>query len=124
MAEPVMQEREEPRLIQFSTGDCVDGVLVSMEKLSIRDKATGESKPAVKYVVEQDSGVLLAFWGTHQLNMKLRPSDRGHLVSIRCEGEDTMVNRNGNNMKVFKVLVSKEPAKDGDLYISDSDIPF
>ena len=113
-----MREREEPRLINFSTGDVCEGLLVSVERKTVKEKL------GVQYVVQQNDGVLVCFWGTHQLNMKLRPSDRGHFVSIRCEGEDTMVKRGDNCMKVFKVLVSEKLAEGGDLYITDSDIPF
>lgn len=118
MANPVMEERQEPRLVSFSTGDVVEGVLVAIERKTVKEK------PGVQYTVVQSDSIPVCFWGTHQLNMKLRPDDRGHFVSIRCEGEDTMVGREGNNMKVFKVLVSKDLAKDGDLYITDSDVGF
>ena len=119
-----MIEIEEPRLVQFNTGDVVDGTLIGIEKAKIKDKETGVEKVAVKYIIVQPDGVTVFFWGTHQLNQKLRLDHVGHLISIRCEGTDTMVVRNGNPMKVFKVLVSKEKAKDSDLYISDADIPF
>ena len=118
MADPVMKEREEPRFMSFSTGDVVDGILVLKEKVMIKEK------PAIRYTVKVDDGDFVAFLGTHQLNTKLRITDIGHFVSIRCEGEDTMVKRGENCMKVFRVLVSENPATDGDLYISDADIPF
>lgn len=113
-----MVEREEPRFAQFTTGDVVEGMLVSIDRVTVKEK------PCVKYTVREEDGGYVQFLGTHQLNTKLRPTDRGHYVSIRCEGEDTMVKRGENCMKVFKVLVSKEKAKDGDLFITDEDIPF
>jgi hypothetical protein len=118
MAKQVMEEREEPRFTKFATGDVLDGVLVSIDRITIEDK------PAIRYTVREHSGEFVSFLGTHQLNQKLRTTDRGHLISIRCEGEDTMVRKGDNCMKVFKVLVSKELAEDGDLYISEADIPF
>lgn len=118
MANPVMEERHDPRQISFSTGDVVEGILAGVERRTVKEKL------GIRYSVLQNDGVLVCFWGTYQLNEKLRPADRGHYVSIRCEGEDTMVKRGDNCMKVFKVLVSKELAKDGELYITDGDIPF
>ena len=118
MADAVMVEREEPRFVNFSTGDVVEGILVSIERVAVKDK------PAIRYTVKEQDGDYVCSIGTHQLNTKLRVTDRGHLVSIRCEGEDVMVKRGDNCMKVFKVLVSKEPAVDGQLYITDEDIPF
>jgi len=118
MANTEMVEREEPRHVKFATGEVIEGILVSLERRVVEDK------PGIYYTVLQADGVAVGFWGTHQLNTKLRPTDRGHQVSIRCEGTDTMVGRAGNNMKVFKVLVSKDLAKDGELYITDEDIPF
>lgn len=82
MADPVMKEREEPRFMSFSTGDVVDGILVLKEKVMIKEK------PAIRYTVKVDDGDFVAFLGTHQLNTKLRITDIGHFVSIRCEGED------------------------------------
>ena len=118
MANPEMIERAEPRHVKFVTGEVIDGILVSIERRVVDDK------PGIYYTVLESDGTSVGFWGTHQLNTKLRPTDRGHHVSIRCEGTDTMIGRNGNNMKVFKVLVSKDLAKDGELYITDDDIPF
>ena len=118
MASPVMLERKEPRFVQFAVGEVVNGVLVNMEKVTVNGKI------AIRYTVREDDGEFCAFLGTHQLNTKLRPSDRGFYVSIRCEGQDESVQRNGNPMKLFKVLVSADKATDASLYITDEDIPF
>lgn len=124
MGSPVMLERKEPKFIQFGVGEIVNGVLVSIEKINIRDQTTDQQKPAVRYTVREDDGEFCCFLGAAQLNQKLRSSDRGHYVSIRCEGENKDVSRNGNSMKVFRVLVSADPIKDAALYITDDDIPF
>ena len=118
MAIPVMKERQEPRFIQFATGEAVEGVLVTIEHCTVKDN------PAIRYTVREDDGNLVCFLGTYQLNVKLRPSDCGHYISVRCEGEDTMIRRGDNNMKIFKVLVSEDSYKDGSLYVTDNDIPF
>jgi hypothetical protein len=121
-AAPVMEEREEPRFVKFTTGDVVEGVLSSLQRVTIGGKL------AVKYIVQEDGGQYVQFIGTHQLNTKLRITDRGHRVEIRCEGEDTMVKKGDNCMKVFKVLVSRDAvaasAATDPLLITDDDIPF
>jgi len=118
------EEREEPRFIQFRTGDAVEGILLAVEEVNIKGKR------AMKYYV-QEPGIKIktCFLGTHQINMKLDFSDIGHPVRIRCEGEDTMVKRGENCMKVFKIQVAKERVTtDGEISsdpgISDADIPF
>jgi len=123
-----MIEREEPKFVSFATGDVIEGVLTDIERTNVKDKRTGAVSSCVRYTVEEQDGKCVQFLGTHQLNSKLRPGDRGHAVSIRCEGEDTMVKRGDNCMKVFKVLVSEQPVSaasvtDG-MLITDADIPF
>jgi len=121
-----METREEPRFVQFSAGDLVEGVLVAVERVPVKGKM------AVKYTVqEEDGGQMVAFIGTYQLNTKLWPEDKGHMVSIKCVGEDTMVKRGENCMKVFDVKVSKErvgaaevPVVEDGTMITDADIPF
>lgn len=117
-ARPEMVEVEPPRLIQFSTGDCIDGLLVSIERLRLKDGFQ------LQYTVQEQEGNLVCFWGLTDLNRRLRPEHRGHWVSIRCEGEDTMVGQGDNRMKVFRVLVSKQKANENDLYITDSNVAF
>jgi len=125
-----MQTREEPRFVRFSTGDVIEGVLVKMERLNIRDKQTSQLSQAVRYTVSQDDGTDVAFIGTHQIDSKLRPDDRGHKVEIRCVGEDVTVKRGENFMKVFEVRVSKELASSASIptvdsiEITDADILF
>lgn len=115
---PVMIERKEPRFVKFAVGEVVNGILVSIDKITIAEKV------AFRYTVRQDDGEFCSFIGTHQLNTKLRISDRGFYVSIRCEGEDKNVRRGENCMKLFKVLVSNEVTADAAMYITDEDIPF
>lgn len=114
-----MIEREEPRFVKFATGEVLEGILVSIQG------ATVGGKSAVRYTVLEEGGQYACFIGTHQLNTKLRAGDRGHRVEILCEGEDTMIKRGDNCMKVFRVKVSREPVTAVDpLMISDDDIPF
>ena len=115
-----MEERQEPRFVKFATGVIVEGILTTIERVSIQNKA------AVRYTVEEMSGEFVQFLGTHQINTKLRQGDIGHGVHIRCKGEDTMVKRGENCMKVFEVFVSKELARNAEdaLLITDADIGF
>jgi len=111
-----MKERTEPDFIQFRPGDVVEGVLVSVQRIMV------QGKPAVRYTVD-GGGKLYAFLGTYQLNTKLRPSDVGHWVAVRYEGEDTNVKRGENSMRIFTVAVSDELATPEFAAQSD-DIPF
>lgn len=123
-----METREEPRFVQFNAGDVLEGVLMAIERMTVKDRATGRDRSAIRYTVAEPDGGVCAFLGTYQLNTKLRPTDRGHRVVIRCEGEDVTVKRGDNQMKVFDVQVSKAPvprsATCDDLGITDADIPF
>jgi hypothetical protein len=116
-----MVTREEPRFVQFGTGEIIEGLLVSIDRIQIKGKG------AVRYTVQEDGGQLVAFLGTYQINTKLHHEDRGHRVSIKCIGEDVMVKRGENCMKVFEVAVSTECIQAGaisTLEISNDDIPF
>lgn len=114
-----MKERKEPKFVQFAPGEVVEGVLVRIDTMEVGV----ERKPTARFVVRDlDSGEMLAFLGTYDIATKLQRSDVGHVVSVRYEGEDKSVQRNGNAMKRFKVSVSDQlydPA-----VISDADIGF
>jgi hypothetical protein len=120
-----MQERKEPRFIQFGDGEQVEGILLYISRQEV------QGKPANKYtLLDPDSNEMVAFLGTYMIDTKLRPTDRGHYVRVRCEGDSDIV-RNGRAMKRFYVAVSSKPATavlgaptaDG-TYITDGDIPF
>lgn len=118
------KRREAPRMIRFATGECVEGIL------DLRERITIQGKPVIRYTVKQDNGEYVTFLGTADLITKLRAADVGLRVSITCIGEDTMVKRGDNCMKLFEVDVW-EPVHfatsqgDGDgTQITDEDIPF
>jgi hypothetical protein len=117
-----MITREEPRFVQFNPGEIVEGVLIGIKRVAI------DGRFACKYTID-DGGVLYSFLGTYQINEKIRPSDMGHKIIVRYEGEDTAVGRNGNKMRHFGVQVSKNvvdkaAAHGNELGITDDDIPF
>jgi len=120
-------ERKEPIKFEFGEGAVLTGVLTNVERVKVRDSRTDLPKDAVRYAVDEiESGEAVFFFGTHQLNGKLRPSDIGHYVRIVCEGEDRSVSRNGNAMKIFKVYIAgRAPgwATDG-TQITNEDIGF
>ena len=117
--EPTMRLREEPRLIQFKTGDKLTGILMGFERAKV---GTGFGN---KYTVQRLGGERVSFWGTAKINSLLRlPDDKGHAVEIYCVGEDTTVKRGENCMKVFEVRVSDEVIDPNVLLITDDDIPF
>jgi hypothetical protein len=133
-----METREEATKIEFADGDVCDGVLVSIEKVMVREKVDGGAperrNAAIRYTVRFEDGSEGFFHGTHQLNRKLRPEDRGHRVVIICRGEDPNVRRGENCMKLFDVRVSKNRVanvalptaqREGTIpEITDDDIPF
>jgi len=103
-----MQERLEPNFTKFGAGEIVEGILLRIDTVQV-----GERKQNVtRYTVEDmDTGALTSFLGSYQLDTRLRPNDFEHFVSIRCEGSDLNIVRNGNPMKLFKVFVSDIPAR-------------
>lgn len=117
------ETREEPRFVNFNAGDCIAGLLLSMQPIQINDK------PSIRYVVKLETGELVAFIGTYQLNQKLRKGDTGREIMITCTGEDPHVKRGENCMKIFDVKVSLErkitpPSSGANSEITDEDIPF
>jgi hypothetical protein len=120
-----MQERKEPNFIQFADGEQLEGVLISIMRMEV------QGKPANKYtLLDPDTNELFAFLGTYMIDTKLRPTDRGRYVRVRCEGDSDVV-RNGRAMKKFYVAVSSKPvtevlgaAQSDGTYITNDDIPF
>ena len=130
-----MQERKEPAFVKFNEGDVAEGVLLNVERIEIEDSQSKAKKNALRYTVQDlETGDLSSFLGAYQIDVKLRPVDKGHYISVRYEGEDKTVSRNGNAMKRFKVLVSNAsvsevakangiPLADG-TFITNDDIPW
>ncbi len=114
-----MIEREEPKFVQFTVGDIVAGVLTAVETAEIKGKRVA------RFILQDlESGNQCAFLGTAQINAKLRRTDLGHLVEVRCTGEDANVVKNGNRMKLFRVFVSDKAASStDDLFITEDDLP-
>jgi hypothetical protein len=126
----VMEERREPELVKFKDGEVVEGVLLSIERVQVADPNRPDvKKPVTKFTLDTGGGERVSFLGSYDLVTKIRTEDRGHYISVRYKGEDKSISRNGNNLKRFKVLVSKAPfvtgkALEDALTITDDDIGF
>jgi hypothetical protein len=121
-------ERKPPQKFEWGAGAQLVGILVNLERRTLRDRNTLQSKMVNRYVVEeQESRNRVFFHGTTQLDDALATNDVGHFVSITCTGEDKEAGRNGNAMKTFKVMVSERSApgwaNDGTA-ITDDDVAF
>jgi hypothetical protein len=125
-----MKERKEPEFISFSDGEMVEGVLLNIDRIPVGETKQMTNRYTVRDIENREN--LYSFLGTHQIDTKLSREDIGHVVSVRCEGVDHSVQRNGNAMKKFKVLVSDVPynvatrgrqLEDG-TYITNEDIGF
>ena len=127
------EECLKPELVRFQTGDVLEGVLLQ------RNRVILGGKPAIQYLLEKPNGMVVKFNGTADIIEKIQPGYVGHFLSITCIGEDQMVKRGDNYMKVFEIFRSKDPvtkassngqagaseprAGDG-TEITDADIPF
>lgn len=119
MERPEMQERLEPEMRQFKQpGDRVEGVLLSI------DKVTVQKKPTIQYLCASPGGGRFTFLATYDLARKLHRGDVGRFLCIEYLGEDTNVQTQGNKLKRFRVEVSKDAVTDDSLLITDEDIPF
>jgi hypothetical protein len=118
-------ERKEPTFVQFVRGEQLEGILLKRERIMIGDP----KKPAMRYtLMDADSGELFCFLGTYDLDTKFRTDDIGYAVRVTLEGTDPSVSKNGNEMKKFRVSVSKNRVSESGAVdptlITDDDIPF
>lgn len=119
MQQPEMQERQEPEMRQFKqVGDRVEGVLLSI------DKVTVQKKPTIQYLCAGSEGGRFTFLATYDIGRKLHRGDVGRFIRIEYLGEDAQVQTQGNKLRRFRVEVSKESVTDDFLLITDEDIPF
>ena len=119
-----LRERTEPQFVKFEVGDMLEGVLTRIDTVEVGEK----KQRATRYTIENvNNRELFSFLGSYQIDVKLRSNDIGHFIQVAYTGDDMQVKRNGNAMKMFKVLVSEKPIgnklADG-TFITDSDLPF
>ena len=119
-----LKERTEPQFVKFEVGDVVEGVLTRIDTVEVGDKKQRATRYTVENVNNRD---LFSFLGSYQIDVKLRPNDVGHFIQVEYIGDDQQVKRNGNAMKMFKVLVSERPIgnklADG-TFITNDDVAF
>lgn len=121
-----MEERLEPEFLKFVKGEVIEGVLIQVKRIQVAnpDRPDGPKNPATRYTCLDDEGKPFCFLGCYQIDVKLRPTDIGRAIRLTYIGDDTNVGRNGNQMKVFEVMVSKQKAPEDMTFITDEDIPF
>jgi hypothetical protein len=86
-----------------------------------------QGKKVLQYTVITDSERAFKLLGTYDLVQKLSRAYLGGMVKIRYRGTDPEIQRNGNAMKVFHVMVkpSRNPNSAAAQHvISNDDIPF
>lgn len=99
----VCSECEKPELVRFAKGECVEGLLLE------RNRVTIGGNPAIQYLVEKANGRLVKFNGTSDIVEKMQPRYVGHFIRVTYVGEDTTVKRGDNYMRVFEIFVSDWP---------------
>lgn len=104
-----MQEVKAPEQFQFSDSQRhLSGVLLDIDQVGVKDKKTGESKPTMQYIVQDENGQRHSFLGTYDLQRKIMPQHIGHWMTITYEGEDSTVQTQGSPLRKFRVQVAKE----------------
>jgi hypothetical protein len=124
-------ERKAPELFQFKAeGDLLEGVLLRLDAISIKDKSTHQPKRVSQYTFRKENGDVVKMLGTYDIDCKILLTDLGHFIEIAYIGENKEVRRGDNFMKIFRVKVEEKSAAptsnkftDG-TEITDEDIPF
>lgn len=129
----VLTERKAPELFSFKAeGDVLDGILVRVDAISIKDKTTHQAKRVSQYTFRRENGDVVKMLGTYDIDCKIIPADVGLFVEVVYVGENREVRRGDNYMKVFRVQVEERKSMaaaasgkftDG-TEITDEDIPF
>lgn len=123
---------QQPKKFDFANGVQLVGILIDLQRTTVRDRRSGAPKPVVRYTVREvderfEQGETFFFFGTNQIDNTLRPDHIGHYISVTCTGEDRGAGRNGNAMKLFDISASEQPAPgwagDG-TQIGDGDLGF
>jgi hypothetical protein len=118
-------EATAPELFSFkNVADSIDGILLSIQKVTITDKETKKPKDVIEYTIEREDGRRAKLLASADLAQKISMAHRGAFVSITYTGTDSSVVKNGNAMRTFEVLVAKREANAHGAEITDADIPF
>lgn len=123
-------EAKAPELFAFKTaGDFIDGILLSIQKVTLKDKETGKPKEVIEYTIEREDGGRARVLTSADLAQKISMAHRGGFVSITYLGLDDSIEKNGNKMRRFEVLTEHRDAaapkvNAHGVEITDEDIPF
>lgn len=123
-------EAKAPELFAFkSVGDTIDGILLSIQKITLKDKDTQKSKEVIEYTIEREDGRRARLLTSADLSQKISMAHRGGLVSITYLGLDDSIEKNGNKMRRFEVLTEHRDASAPKVNahgveVTDEDIPF
>src|SRR6266849_4649549 len=85
-----MEEVKAPE--QFQSTDnhrSLSGVLIDIDQVAVKDKKTGESKPTMQYILQDEHKRRFTFLGTYDLTRKIQPAHVGHWMTITYEGGDS-----------------------------------
>ena len=107
-----------PEQFKFVTpGDKIEGVLLGASRIRVG------GKPTVQYMVGKHNGNRFTFLATADLVQKITREHIGHPIYVEFTGYRDDVEKQGNKMRTFKVMVDQDAAVDP-LHITDDDIPF
>lgn len=131
------QERKAPTQMKFTKeGDSAEGVLVAIDSVNVNGKTLPTYRLMLYDANNRPTGEQVEFLALADLKKKIMPQDVGHFITLRVEGfRDT----NSGPMVEFKYNVYGKPgagskdtapagvvagAQQGDLGITDADVPF
>lgn len=114
-----MVEIKEPVMVKFeNNGQEVAGVLIDIEKVNVK------GKPTIQYICEGNDGGTFTFLTTYDISRKLGRKHIGHFISVKFMGIDPSVETQGDPLRRFKVMASKQQEIIDPLEITNADIPF
>lgn len=114
-----MVEVKEPVMVQFANvGQKVEGILLAVEKVNVK------GKPTIQYLCEGPEAEVFSFLTTYDLSRKIGRKHVGHFLCVHYMGVDPSVKTQGDPLRRFKVMVSKQKEIANTLEITDDDIPF
>lgn len=116
-------EKTAPEQFKFEhVGSKLQGVLLGFQRINVKDRETGTSKPVVQFTV-RTGNKKVTFLGTADLVQKIDSEDIGHPIYVEYTGQSSSVEKNGNKMREYKVMVDRETQGDTS-EITDADVPF
>ena len=112
-------EKKAPEQYQFTEpGQKIEGVLVGVSRPTVK------GKPVTQYLIQKYNGTgRVTLLATADLAQKIERDDLGHPIYIEFTGYRDDVEKQGNKMRTFKVMVDHDEGTAAD-HITDDDVPF